>query len=445
MNVLAEESNAAIKQLNPYVYDMLSRMGKELFFPRGILTQSAEAKLKAHKINATIGIAKEKGQVMSLSSITSPVGGLEPDEFLPYAPSFGLPSLREQWQKSLFKKNPSLEGKCVSLPVVTSGITHAVSTFADMWMDPGDVVILPDMMWGNYNMTFGVRNQAEVVTYNTFNATLTGLDLEAFEKAMGDRAATGNKIITILNFPNNPSGYSPTLAESEKMAAILLDIAQQGTDVVVGCDDAYFGLFFEQETMKESIFSLLAGSHERIAAVKLDGATKEDYVWGLRTGFVTYGFSAASQSQEQNQDLAPLYAAMEQKTAGCIRGNISNVSHLSQTIVLKAMESAGYLDEKKEKFNILKSRAQAIKSVLKDSVYQDAWDVYPFNSGYFMCIRLRGVDAETLRLHLLDTYGVGLIAIGRRNIRVAFSCMEKDEVKVLFDIILKGIKDLKQI
>jgi aspartate/methionine/tyrosine aminotransferase len=439
MNVLAEQSNAVIKQLNPYVYDMLSRMGKELFFPRGILTQSAEAKQKAHKINATIGIAKEKGQVMSLASITSPVGGLVPDEFLPYAPSFGLAPLREQWQKSLFEKNPSLDGKCVSLPVVTSGITHAVSTFADMWIDPGDVVILPDMMWGNYNMTFGVRNQAEVVTYNTFNATLTGLDLEAFEKAMTDRAATGNKIITILNFPNNPSGYAPTIAEAEKIAAILLDIAQKGTNVVVGCDDAYFGLFFEEETMKESIFSLLAGSHERIAAVKLDGATKEDYVWGLRTGFVSYGFSAAS----QDQDLGPLYEAMEQKTAGCIRGNISNVSHLSQSIVLKGMESAGYLDEKKEKFDILKSRARAIKSVLGDTAYQDAWDVYPFNSGYFMCIRLKGVDAETLRLHLLDTYGVGLISIGQRNIRVAFSCMEEDEVEVLFDIILKGIEDLK--
>ena len=34
-------------------------MGKALFFPKGILSQSAEAKQKAGKINATIGIAKE--------------------------------------------------------------------------------------------------------------------------------------------------------------------------------------------------------------------------------------------------------------------------------------------------------------------------------------------------------------------------------------------------
>jgi hypothetical protein len=69
--------------------------------------------------------------------------------------------------------------------------------------------------------------------------------------------------------------------------------------------------------------------------------------------------------------------------------------------------------------------------------------VYPFNSGYFMCIRLKDVNAEQLRRHLLDQYGVGLIAIGDRNIRVAFSCLEETDVKTLFEIILQGIADLR--
>ena len=72
------------------------------------MTQSAEAKQKAHKINATIGIAKEKGHVMGLGAITTPVKGLAPDDYLPYAPSFGLAPLRERWQQSLFQKNHPL-------------------------------------------------------------------------------------------------------------------------------------------------------------------------------------------------------------------------------------------------------------------------------------------------------------------------------------------------
>ncbi|RTZ94878.1 MAG: hypothetical protein DSY90_15155, partial [Deltaproteobacteria bacterium] len=126
-----------------------------------------------------------------------------------------------------------------------------------------------------------------------------------------------------------------------------------------------------------------------------------------------------------------------------IRGTISNASHVGQTIVYKSMTDRRYADEKKEKFDIMKRRAQRVKAVLTDPRYQARFSAYPFNSGYFMCIRLKTVDAEALRRHLLDKYGVGLISLGKTDIRVAFSCLEEDEVEVLFDTILKGIKELE--
>ena len=48
------------------------------------------------------------------------------DAFL-YAPSFGLPKLREEWGKLLTIKNPGLKGKTFSLPVVTAALTHGLS------------------------------------------------------------------------------------------------------------------------------------------------------------------------------------------------------------------------------------------------------------------------------------------------------------------------------
>jgi hypothetical protein len=75
--------------------------------------------------------------------------------------------------------------------------------------------------------------------------------------------------------------------------------------------------------------------------------------------------------------------------------------------------------------------------------YRESWDVYPFNAGYFMCIGVKGVDAEALRLHLLDRYGVGVIASGKRDIRVAFSCLELEEIEPLFDCIHRAIGELR--
>ena len=95
MNPIAEELNGIIQNGNPQVYDMLSNVGKNLFFPKGILSQSAEAKGKAHRFNATIGMATEKGDTMFLPSVMAMLNDISPAEALTYAPSFGIMPLRE--------------------------------------------------------------------------------------------------------------------------------------------------------------------------------------------------------------------------------------------------------------------------------------------------------------------------------------------------------------
>lgn len=435
MNPLAAELNEVIQKSNVHVYDMLSEVGKNLFFPKGILTQSAEAKEKAHKFNATIGMATEKGRTMYLPSVMTMLSGLEPEETLTYAPSFGIPSLRKAWKEGLAEKNPSLASAKISLPVVSHAITHGLSVVGDMWVDPGDVIILSDKIWGNYNLIFSVRRGAKIVQHALFDPR-GGFNLKSFEECVRGEAKKNKKIIVLFNFPNNPTGYTPRPEEAKAMTEILADLAQQGTNVLAVTDDAYFGLFFEDHVLKESIFAGLLNKHPRLLAVKLDGATKENYVWGLRVGFITYGACLPG-------DHDGVYNALERKTAGAVRGSISNASHLSQTITLRSLKSTSYEKEKKAKFDIMKERAMEVKRVLAQPKYREAWEPYPFNSGYFMCLKLKTVEAEPLRVHLLNTYGVGLISLGKEDLRVAFSCVEKKDVQELFDLILQGVKDLK--
>ncbi len=435
MNPIAEELNEINQDANPNLYDMLSSKGKNLYFPRGILTQGAEAKEKAFKYNATIGIATENAVPMHLPSIMSYIN-LSPSESLNYAPSFGKPELRKTWQQVMFAKNPSLAGKETSLPVVTNAITHGLSVTAEMWIEENDVILLPDKIWGNYNLIFTVLHGAKIRQYSLFSSQ-GGFNLSAFEGALQEEAQERKKIAVILNFPNNPTGYTPTEAEGKRIAEIIINIAEKDNNVVVILDDAYFGLFYDDDLMKESLFALLAGAHPQIMAIKLDAATKEIYVWGLRVGFITYGTALKGNPKDA-------YGALENKTAGAVRGTISNSPHLSQSIVLGSLDSESYKIEKEEKFRILFKRATRVKEVLANRKYRDAWDVYPFNSGYFMCLGLKTVNAEELRLHLLGQYGVGVIALGKTDIRVAFSCVEEEDIPELFDIIFQGIKDLEK-
>ena len=237
----------------------------------------------------------------------------------------------------------------------------------------------------------------------------------------------------MLNFPNNPSGYTPTKTEAGAITEILYRSAEKGNNIIALIDDAYFGLVYEDGIATESIFASLAGLHKKILAVKIDGPTKEDYVWGFRVGFITYGIRGGT---------GELYSSLESKTAGAIRGNISNASNLSQSLLLSAYSSSGYATQKMNKFKIMKQRYDIIKETLKENKYKEFFTALPFNSGYFMCIKLKNLDAETLRLHLLDKYGVGLISVGKSDLRVAFSCLDEKDIQELFDIVLQGANDL---
>ncbi|MCE5170147.1 aminotransferase class I/II-fold pyridoxal phosphate-dependent enzyme [Paenibacillus profundus] len=429
MNPLSQQLNETIRQDNPNIYAMLSRLAQQIYFPKeGILSQSAEAASKAKTFNATIGIATEGGTPMHLRVIQDSLSAFNPKDIYPYAPPAGKPELRKLWREKMLKENPSLAGKQISNPIVTNALTHGLSIVADLFADEGDVVIMPDKNWENYDLTFGIRRGAEMVYYPLYNEEWK-FNSDGLRDALLANRKKG-KAIVVLNFPNNPTGYTPGREEGQAIVAAIQEAAEAGMRLVVVTDDAYFGLFFE-DSMHESLFGSLASLHPNVLPVKIDGATKEEYVWGFRVGFITY----AAESEA-------LLSALEQKTLGIIRATISSGPHPSQTFVLHALQSPDFDAQKQEKFNIMKSRANKVKSLLDSGKYGDIWSYYPFNSGYFMCLKLNTVQAETLRTHLLNQYGVGTIALGESDLRIAFSCIEEEHLEQLFDTIYQGVIDL---
>ncbi|GMT48617.1 MAG: hypothetical protein IEMM0008_0156 [bacterium] len=433
MNPLAQELNRILEQKAPSIYRSLSTMGKDLFFPKGILAQSQEAKAKGHKFNATLGIATEEGYPMYLPSIHKFIPDLDPKDVYPYAPAAGKPELRKAWHKKMFLDNPSLKGRIISQPIVTCGITHGLSLIGDLFLDPGDSVILADKFWGNYKLIYTTRYQSDILTYPLFSNE-GQFDLKGFKDLLDRIGKKQKKLVILMNFPNNPTGYTPLPQEAEGIRDIIVSQAEKGNDIILVTDDAYFNLFFG-DSIKESLFAYTTGLHKNILSVKLDGATKEDYAWGLRVGFITFGLGDEGQAEV-------VYPVLEKKVQGAIRSKLSNAPHLSQTLVLKALESPNYEQEGQNKYEILKKRALKVMDVSQRKKYQSAWSVYPFNSGYFMCLRLKNVDAEKARQHLLNEYGVGVISVDATDIRIAFSCVEESQMEELFDIMYQGVTDL---
>lgn len=430
MNPQAAELNNVIQEKSSTVFDLLSERGKNIFFPKkGILGQTAEA--KGTKINATIGAAVEDdGTPMRLEAIASKVN-MDPALVFPYAPSFGRPDIRAKWKSMIYEKNPSLNGTELSLPVVTNALTHGISMAGYLFANEEDEVIVPDLFWGNYNLTLTNAYGCKIGKFNLFKNG--AFDLVAFEEKLNE-GDIGKKIV-ILNFPNNPSGYTPTIEEQDAIIEIIKKAADAGNKIVAITDDAYFGLVFEEGIATESIFAPLSQAHENVLAVKVDGATKEDYVWGFRVGFMTYGTKGGD---------AELYGALESKTAGAVRGNISNAANISQSLLLAAFESEEYANQKAAKYQIMKERYNAVQEALTNEKYKDCFEAIPYNSGYFMCIQLaEGLTGDEVRQVLIEKYSIGLIALGN-VLRIAYSAVAASDVKEMFEGIYSACLDCKK-
>ena len=416
---LAQGLAETISAESPEVFSMFSEKGRRIFFPfAGILGQAGEA--KGRRINATIGIAlEEDGTPLRLPSLDN-LTQLDAKDAFPYAPSFGKPALRERWAKMIREKNPTLGDAAISKPVVTCALTHALSMTGYLFLDEGQPLYCSDLYWGNYRLIFEHAHKARITTYPTF---VDGrFNVDGLEAALTADGEIGQRVV-LLNFPNNPTGYTPTIAEADQLVSMLRRVADAGYTLTVLVDDAYFGLVYEDGVVRESIFTRLATAHERLLAVKIDGATKEDYVWGFRVGFITYGIKGGTRA---------LYEALEAKTAGAVRGNVSNAPHLAQSLLLKTYDGPDYAQEKKVKYHTLAARYARVKSILASHPeYAERFKPLPFNSGYFMCVRPVSADPEAIRRQLLDAYDTGVIATAGL-IRIAFSSAPLDLLDDLF-------------
>ena len=74
--------------------------------------------------------------------------------------------------------------------------------------------------------------------------------------------------------------------------------------------------------------------------------------------------------------------------------------------------------------------------------YAKSFEVMPFNSGYFMCVKPIGVDNEDLRKELIANYSTGVIVLSGL-IRLAFSAVPIQYIEDLFANLHAAIQKLQ--
>ena len=138
-----------------------------------------------------------------------------------------------------------------------------------------------------------------------------------------------------------------------------------------------------------------------------------------------------------------LYQALEKKVAGAIRSAISNCSHVGP---VGAGQGHGRPTRCRpsgsEKKGILEARAKKVQEILSSPRVRRPLGAVSLQRRLLHVPEAQGLDAETYRKHLLEKYGVGVIADGERDIRIAFSSVEVGELEDLYGLMATAAREL---
>ena len=338
--------------------------------------------------------------------------------------------MRELWKEKILADNPSINKDFLSLPMVTTGITQGIDIAANLFSESGDALLLPNLFWQNYAQIYTIKLGNKIYKYNQFDEN-NEFSISNFKETL--YSINEDKISLILNFPNNPTGYTPSDVELNSLVDVISTYAKENKNkqLIIVSDDAYFGLFFEKNHKTPTLSATYKlAENENCLIVKLDGITKEFYSWGLRVGFITY--------YTKNNELRKI---LLEKTQGYLRSTTSSPSNLSQQIAVRLLDNKQSLEEKEINDKIIEERYNELKQAISKEQLDQLVRVLPFNSGYFFTIKLpSNINAHEFRLKFLNEYKYGVYSMDDEHIRIAFSCLDKELIPELINKFKQCIK-----
>ena len=201
-----------------------------------------------------------------------------------YAPSEGLPELKEAIARKEHNKGLSVSGEDI---LVTNGISEGLDMVISSIVEEGDEVLLPGPYYPPYASYVRLHGAKPVEFAVDMNKSTPDID-DIRSKI------TPNTVAICLISPNNPTG----VVFNEKALKQLVDIANENNLYII-CDEIYDKIVFDEKFVG---IGKVAGDSP---VILLNGFSKVHLMTGWRIGYI--GFNNSSKL-EQIREILPKLA-----------------------------------------------------------------------------------------------------------------------------------------
>ena len=361
-------------------------------------------------INATIGsLLDDNGRLVVLSSVDKVFRTLKPQDYADYAPIRGIPAFAEAVKKAAFG---SYEPKGFVEAVATPGGTGSLRNVISNYSSPGDKIITSDWHWAPYNTIAGeIGRSVEVFELFTQDRKFNAQSLKA---KVTELLALQESLVIILNTPaHNPTGYSLTLEDWDKVTEILTEAAAGGKAIALVVDAAYIDFAGDEEECRKFL-PKLEEMPENVLPVIAYSLSKTFTLYGTRCGAAICMAKTAAIAEE-----------FRKVCEFSSRGSWSNSAKVAQVILAKIYEDPELLEavssEREYYRNMLLARGRAFE----EEAAKAGLEIVPFDAGFFASIPCGDPDAVSAELEKQGLFTIPLA----KGIRVSVASVSEEKCR----------------
>lgn len=373
-------------------------------------------------INATIGsLLDDNGNLAVLSSVVDVLKNLTPTDYADYAPIAGTPDFIAAVQKATFG---SYTPKVFTEVVATPGGTGAIRNTIQNYSKRGDQILTSDWHWGPYS-TIAQDLERTITTYTLFDDQ-NNFNIISFESKVNELLSKQDGIVIVINTPaNNPTGYTLSLEDWDKVIGCIKDATKNGQKkATILVDVAYIDFAGEEEEYRK-FFRKFENLPANILVIVGFSMSKTFTMYGMRGGAMI----CMTSEKEIADEFKTVCSFSSRGTwSNCTRASmvaLSNIYADGALLEKVAAERAGYR-------NMLMQRGKAFQEAAKEA----GLDMLPFDAGFFVTVPCKNSDAVGDEL---QKSGIFIVPIGK-GLRVSVASIPEEKCRFLPAKILEAIQ-----
>lgn len=372
-------------------------------------------------INGSIGVflddEKEVGKVLSIDkALTEHV-----TDKLGYSSVYGDMDYNNAVEKWVFdEKYDEIKNMYSVFTGSTLGGTGGVSMAFNLFLEYGQNVLLPDIMWNNY-MLIAKKAELGYETYSMF--TEDGkFNLQSLKKHIEFTLKDFGRCLVVINDPcQNPTGYCMTEEEYDELFEVLNEEGKKGYLTVL-FDIAYIS-FFHIDGKKCALVDKLNEKKWDFLPLIAFSCSKLFGLYGLRVGALI----ALCPNEENKDEIKRAFGAQA-------RGVYSVPNGPAEIAVSKVLNDPEKIDELHKQVKENSDELALRSEILISELDKAGIEYYPYMSGFFITLKIKNAFEVAEKMKQKHMY---VVPMNENSIRLAISGLTKSEVAKL----IQGFKE----